>query len=105
MRGSDREEAFGEPTLGSMKLTSTRLSGKLVSARHPIGRVSNMNQITLAEVIALAAVVLSIGTNVGLYIHLSSTMSTRFDSIERRLELMQGALHDLDVRITKLEPR
>jgi len=64
-----------------------------------------MNQITLAELIALAAVVLSIGTNVGLYIHLSSTMNTRFDSIERRLELMQGALHDLDVRITKLEPR
>jgi ferric-dicitrate binding protein FerR (iron transport regulator) len=43
---------------------------------------------------------LSIGTNVGLYIHLSSAINTRFDSVERRLELMQGSLHDLDLRIT-----
>ncbi len=52
--------------------------------------------------IALASVVISIGTNVGLYIHLSSVMHTRFDSIGRRLELMQGSLHELDVRLTKL---
>lgn len=55
--------------------------------------------VTISEVAALAAVVLSIGTNVGLYIHLSSTMNTRFDtmesklnskfaSIERRLEMI-----------------
>ena len=58
---------------------------------------------TLAEMIALASVVISIGTNVVLYTHLSSVMHTRFDSVERRLELMQGNLHDLDVRLTKLE--
>ena len=56
---------------------------------------------TLAEMIALASVVISVGTNVGLYIHLSSVMHTRFDSVERRLELMQGSLHELDVRLTK----
>ena len=58
---------------------------------------------TLAEIIALASVVISIGTNVALYTHLSSVMHARFDSVERRLELMQGNLHDLDVRLTKLE--
>ncbi|HEX5226164.1 MAG TPA: hypothetical protein VFW44_00575 [Bryobacteraceae bacterium] len=58
---------------------------------------------TLAEMIALASVVISIETNVGLYIHLSGVMHGRFDSVERRLELMQGSLHELDVRLTKLE--
>jgi hypothetical protein len=49
-------------------------------------------------------VVIGIGTNVALCVHLSSTMNsrfdsqdrkmeTRFDSIERRLELIQGDLH------------
>jgi len=54
---------------------------------------------TLAEIIALASVVISIGTNIGLYIHLSSTMNSRFDSVdrkfesvERRLELIQSYL-------------
>ena len=56
------------------------------------------------EIVAFASVVTSIGTNVALYVHLSSTMNsrfdsqdrkmdTRFDSIERRLELIQGDLH------------
>ncbi len=76
---------------------------------------------TINEVAALAAVVLSIGTNVALYIHLSATMNTRFDSIvatvdgrfnsvdarfdsiERRLELIQGDLHQMDIRLSKLE--
>jgi hypothetical protein len=60
-------------------------------------------EMTLAEIIALASVAISIGTNVALYTHLSSVMHTRFDSVERRLELMQCNLHDLDVRLTKLE--
>jgi hypothetical protein len=52
----------------------------------------------------LATVVISIGTNVGRYTHLSSVMHTRFDSVrERRLELIEGNLHDLDVRLTKRE--
>jgi hypothetical protein len=59
--------------------------------------------VTISEVVALAAVVLSIGTNVGLYIHLSSVMNSRFDSVERRLEMLLGSTHDLDVRLTKME--
>jgi hypothetical protein len=69
---------------------------------------------TYAEIIAAASVLISIGTNVALYVHLSSVMHTRlgeierkmearFDSVERRLELMQGDLHNLDLRLTKLE--
>lgn len=59
---------------------------------------------TLSEMVALAAVVLSIGTNVALYVHLSSIMNTRFDSVERRLEMLMGNFHEIDVRLTKLEP-
>jgi hypothetical protein len=44
-----------------------------------------------------------VGTNVALYIHLSGIMHTRFDGVERRLELIQGSLHDLDTRVTRLE--
>jgi hypothetical protein len=58
---------------------------------------------SIAEIIALASVVISIGTNVGLYIHLSSVVHARFDGVERRLELMQGGLHNLDIRLMKLE--
>jgi hypothetical protein len=68
----------------------------------------------LSEIVALAAVVLSIGTNVALYVHLGSTMNsrfessdrkleTRFDSVDRRLELIQGDTHNMDIRLTKLE--
>ena len=70
----------------------------------------------LSEIVALAAVVLNVGTNVGLYIHLSDVMNRRFDSneprsdgrfdsVEQWLEMMQGELHNLDRRLTKLEPR
>jgi hypothetical protein len=58
---------------------------------------------TLNEVVALAALAISVGTNVGLYIHLSGVMNTRFDSVERRLEMLTGSLHEIDVRMTKLE--
>jgi ferric-dicitrate binding protein FerR (iron transport regulator) len=47
---------------------------------------------TISEIVAIVAVVLSVGTNVALYVHLSSTVNTRFDSVERRLELVQGSL-------------
>ena len=64
----------------------------------------------LSEIVALSSVVISIGTNVALYVHLSSTMNSRFDStdrkfdsVERRLEMIQGDLHNMDVRITRLE--
>ena len=58
---------------------------------------------TLSEIIALAAMVISIGTNVGLFIHLGSTMNTRFDSVERRLVLLTASLHGIDIRLTKWE--
>jgi len=69
---------------------------------------------TINDIVALASVVIAIATNVGLYIHLSSTMNSRFDSmdrkvstgfdsVERRLELVQGSLHEMDIRLTKLE--
>jgi hypothetical protein len=79
---------------------------------------------TIAEIVALASVLISIGTNIGLYIHLSSAMSGRFDtvdhrfdavdrrfdsvdrkfeSVERRLEMIQADTHNLDVRLTRLE--
>lgn len=62
---------------------------------------------TTPEIVALVAavvsVLLSVGTNVALYIHLSSTMNTRFDSVERRLELIQGDMHNMDKRLNLLE--
>jgi hypothetical protein len=77
--------------------------------------------LTINEIVALASVLVSIGTNVALYIHLSAIMNgrfdsferkvesrfervdLRFDSVERRLEMIQGDTHALDVRLTKLE--
>jgi len=71
--------------------------------------------------VALASVVIAISTNVALYIHVSSTMNSRFDaadrrtdrleqkmdarfdSVERRLEMIQGDMHSMDIRLTKLE--
>lgn len=44
---------------------------------------------TVSEIAAIEAVVLSVGTNVALYVHLSGVMNSRFDSVDRRLELMQ----------------
>lgn len=58
---------------------------------------------TIDEVAALAAVILSIGTNVALYIHLSQTMNSRFDGVERRLEMIEGDTHQMDIRLSKLE--
>jgi hypothetical protein len=65
---------------------------------------------TVNEIVALTAVLLSVGTNVALYVHLSSVMNSRFDSVdrkfesvERRLELIQGNTHEMDIRLTRLE--
>ena len=60
---------------------------------------------TINEIVALAAVLLSVGTNVALFVHLSSVVNSRFDSVERRLEMIQANTHDLDIRLTKLESR
>ena len=79
----------------------------------------------LNDIVALASVVIAIATNIGLYIHLSSTMNSRldsmnssvnarfdsmdrkiaggFESVERRLELVQGSLHEMNMCLTKLE--
>jgi hypothetical protein len=59
--------------------------------------------VTISEVVALASVLISVGMNVGLYVHLSSTMNARFDSVERRLEMIQDDTHQMDIRLTKLE--
>lgn len=89
------------------------------------------NGLTITEIVALASVLISIGANIGLYVHLSSVMNGRFDSVdrrfdavyqrfdavdrrfdavdrkfdsmERRLELIQGDTHNMDIRLTKLE--
>ena len=60
---------------------------------------------TINEIAALAAVILSIGTNVALYIHLSATMNSRFDSVDRRLEVLTGKVLDIDNRVTRIETR
>jgi hypothetical protein len=60
---------------------------------------------TINEIVALASVVISIGTNVALYIHLSSIMNTRFDLIERRFEVMLGKVIEIDNRLTRVEER
>ncbi len=64
----------------------------------------------LSEVVAIGAVVLSLGTNIGLYVHLSPVMNSRFDavdrkfeSMERRLEMIMGNTHEIDLRVSKLE--
>ena len=48
---------------------------------------------TLSEIVALSSVVISIGTNVALYVHLSSTMNTRFDAFERRIDARFEKMH------------
>ena len=60
---------------------------------------------TINEIAALTAVILSIGTNVALYIHLSATMNSRFDSVDRRLEVLTGKVVDIDNRVTRIETR
>jgi hypothetical protein len=80
--------------------------------------------VAINDIVALAAVIVSIATNVALYVHLGSTMNARFDSvdrkfesvdrkfdsmdrkfesIDRRLELIQGDTHQMDIRLSKLE--
>ena len=54
----------------------------------------------------------SIGTNIGLYIHLSSVMNSRFDavdrrfeSVERRFDVMLGKVIEIDNRLTRVGER
>jgi hypothetical protein len=61
--------------------------------------------LAINDIVALAAVVIAISTNVVLYVHLSSTMNTRFDLIERRFETMLGKLVEIDNRLTRVEER
>jgi hypothetical protein len=67
------------------------------------------NNMTIAELVALASVLISIGANIDRYVHLSAVMNGRFDSVhrkfesvERRLEMIQSDTHNLDVRPTRL---
>jgi hypothetical protein len=68
--------------------------------------------LTLNEIVTLASMLVSIGTNIGLYIHLSSVMNTRFDavdrrfeSVERRFDVMLGKVIEIDNRLTRVEER
>ena len=58
---------------------------------------------TMGEVMALAAVGIPIGTNLALYLHLSRAMNARFDSVDRRLEMLTGLIDRIDAHLTKLE--
>jgi hypothetical protein len=61
--------------------------------------------LAINDIVALAAVVIAISTNVVLYVHLSSTMNTRFDSLERRSDVMLGKVVEIDNRLTRVEER
>lgn len=61
---------------------------------------------------SLAAALIGIGMNVGLYIHLGSTMNSRFDavdrkfeSVERRFDVLLGKVVEVDNRLTRVEER
>lgn len=41
---------------------------------------------TINEIVSALAVVLSVGTNVALYVHLSARMEARFERMESRME-------------------
>jgi hypothetical protein len=65
--------------------------------------------LTLDAIVALASVIISIGANTALYIHLSSTLSatmnSRFDSLERRFDVLLGKVVEIDNRLTRVEER
>jgi hypothetical protein len=71
--------------------------------------------LAINEIIALAslaAALIAIGTNVGSYIHLCSTMNSRFDSVdrkfesvERRVDTLLGKVIEIDNRLTRVEER
>jgi hypothetical protein len=68
--------------------------------------------LTIPDIVAFASVVISIGTNAALYIHLSSTMNARFDSferrfdsLERRFDVLLGKVIEIDNRLTRVEER
>jgi hypothetical protein len=72
--------------------------------------------LTINEIVALASVIVSIGTNVALYIHLSTTLNAtmnarfdsferRFESLERRFDVMLGKVVEIDNRLTRVEER
>jgi hypothetical protein len=61
----------------------------------------------VSDIVTLGSVTISIGADVASYIRLSSTLTstinTRFDSVARRLVMIQGDTHQMDIRLTKLE--
>lgn len=56
----------------------------------------------ISEISALTAVILSVGTNVALYVHLSSRMEARLASIETKLDILTGKVMELDTRLSVL---
>ena len=55
--------------------------------------------------VAIGAVLLSVDTDIALYVHLSSVMNARFDTVERRLDRIQSETHQLDLRLAKIKSR
>lgn len=55
--------------------------------------------------ILVAIPLVGILANTGLFVHLSSTMNTRFASVESRLDLMMGKIVEVDNRLTRVEER
>ena len=64
---------------------------------------------TISEIAALAAVVLSVGTNVALYIHLSAIMNTRFDSfgatMDNRFNSVDARFNSVDAKFSSVDAR
>ncbi len=65
----------------------------------------NNVQLYLAIGIPTVMAILSIGTNVALYIHLNSTVTTRFASTDARLDMVLSKVVDVDNRLTRVEER
>ena len=58
---------------------------------------------TINDIVALGAVILSIGTNVVLYAHLGSTMNARFDSIDRRFDAVDRHFESVKRRLEMIQ--
>ncbi|MDQ2898901.1 MAG: hypothetical protein M3Y07_03765 [Acidobacteriota bacterium] len=65
----------------------------------------NDQQLYLAIGAPMLGVILSVGMNVALYVHLSSRMEARMASIETKLDLLTGKIMEIDTRLSVLEDR
>jgi len=52
-----------------------------------------------------AMALLGIAVNTALYIHLSTTMNTRFAALETRMDMMLAKVIDIATRVIRIEDR